>query len=73
MALGYVGEVETVDTALIEPLLADGYIPVVSTVAQGMDADTAYNINADTAAAKMAVALHAEKLIRLTDLSGSAV
>ena len=47
-----------------------GYIPVVSTVAQGMDADTAYNINADTAAAKLAEALHAEKLILLTDVRG---
>ena len=50
--------------------LEDGYIPVVSTVAQGVDADTAYNINADTAAAKLAVALGAEKLILLTDVRG---
>ena len=50
--------------------MENGYIPVVSTVAQGMDADTAYNINADTAAAKLAVALHAEKLILLTDVRG---
>ena len=50
--------------------LSTGYIPVVSTVAQGMDADTAYNINADTAAAKLAEALHAEKLILLTDVRG---
>ena len=47
-----------------------GYIPVVSTVAQGVDADTAYNINADTAAAKLAEALGAEKLILLTDVRG---
>ena len=44
--------------------------PVVSTVAQGIDADTAYNINADTAAAKLAIALNAEKLILLTDVRG---
>ena len=50
--------------------LDSGYIPVVSTVAQGMDAETAYNINADTAAAKLAVALGAEKLILLTDVRG---
>ena len=47
-----------------------GYIPVVSTVAQGVDAETAYNINADTAAAKLAEALDAEKLILLTDVRG---
>ena len=50
--------------------LNDGYIPVISTVAQGEDAETAYNINADTAAAKLAVALKAEKLILLTDVRG---
>ena len=43
---------------------------MVSTVAQGIDDDTAYNINADTAAAKLAVALGAEKLILLTDVRG---
>ena len=43
---------------------------MVSTVAQGVDADTAYNINADTAAAKLAEALGAEKLILLTDVRG---
>ena len=53
-----------------EDALADGYIPVVSTLAQGVDGETAYNINADTAAAKLAVALHAEKLILLTDVRG---
>mgnify|MGYP003300517173 CR=1 FL=1 len=50
--------------------LENGYIPVVSTVAQGVDADTAYNINADTSAAQLAVALGAEKLILLTDIRG---
>ena len=53
-----------------ENALLSGYIPVVSTVAQGTDADCAYNINADTAAAKLAVALKAEKLILLTDVRG---
>ena len=47
-----------------------GYLPVVATVAQGIDRDTAYNINADTAAAKLSVALEAEKLILLTDVRG---
>ena len=50
--------------------LERGYIPVVSTVAQGEDAEVSYNINADTAAAKLAVALKAEKLILLTDVRG---
>ena len=54
----------------VETALLNGYIPVVSTVAQGVDAETAYNINADTAAAQLAIALHAEKLILLTDIRG---
>ena len=67
---GLVGEITQVDPRLVVDALEDGYIPVVSTVAQGVDADTAYNINADTAAAKLAVALGAEKLIPLTDVRG---
>ena len=67
---GLVGEVVQVDPAVVNDALAVGYIPVVSTVAQGVDGETAYNINADTAAAKLAVALHAEKLILLTDVRG---
>ena len=67
---GLVGEVVQVDPAVVNDALAVGYIPVVSTVAQGVDGETAYNINADTAAAKLAVALHAEKLILLTDIRG---
>ena len=67
---GLVGEIIQVDPSIVEDALADGYIPVVSTVAQGVDGETAYNINADTAAAKLAVALHAEKLILLTDVRG---
>lgn len=67
---GLVGEITQVAPSIVEDALADGYIPVVSTVAQGVDGETAYNINADTAAAKLAVALHAEKLILLTDVRG---
>ena len=67
---GLVGRITGVDPKPVESALENGYIPVVSTVAQGMDADTAYNINADTAAAKLAEALHAEKLILLTDVRG---
>ena len=67
---GLVGEITKVDAAAVETALAHGFIPVVSTVALGTDADTAYNINADTAAAKLAVALGAEKLLLLTDVRG---
>jgi len=67
---GLVGEITSVDPKAILDVIHDGFIPVVSTVAQGVDDDTSYNINADTAAAKIAVALHAEKLILLTDIRG---
>ena len=67
---GLVGEITSVSPEPVVDCLNDGYIPVVSTVAQGMDAETAYNINADTAAAKLAVALDAEKLVLLTDVRG---
>ena len=67
---GLVGRITGVNPEPVENALMTGYIPVVSTVAQGMDADTAYNINADTAAAKLAEALGAEKLILLTDVRG---
>ena len=67
---GYVGEIVDVDPAPVIDVLEQGYIPVVSTVAQGVDDDTNYNINADTAAAKLAVALRAKKLILLTDVRG---
>ena len=67
---GLVGRITGVNPEPVENALMTGYIPVVSTVAQGMDDDTAYNINADTAAAKLAVALKAEKLILLTDVRG---
>ena len=67
---GLVGEITQVDPNPIICALNDGYLPVVSTVAQGEDAETSYNINADTAAAKLATALNAEKLILLTDVRG---
>lgn len=67
---GLVGEITHVDPSPVTDALDEGYIPVVSTVAQGVDAETSYNINADTAAAKLAVALKAEKLILLTDVRG---
>ena len=67
---GMVGEVSQVDPSPVVDALNNGYIPVVSTVAMGEDADTSYNVNADTAAAKLATALGAEKLILLTDVRG---
>ena len=67
---GQVGVITRVEPSAVVDCLNAGYIPVVSTVAQGTDAPVAYNINADTAAAKLAVALGAEKLILLTDVRG---
>ena len=67
---GLVGEITKVDARAVTDALDKGYIPVVSTVAQGVDQETSYNINADTAAAKLAVALGAEKLLLLTDVRG---
>ncbi len=67
---GLVGRITGVNPEPVKNALEHGYIPIVSTVAQGVDADTAYNINADTAAARLAEALGAEKLILLTDVRG---
>lgn len=67
---GYVGNIVRVNPAPVVDMLERGYIPVVSTVALGADDETNYNINADLAAAKLAVALQAEKLILLTDVRG---
>ena len=67
---GLVGEIKKVDPAAVEDQLEKGYIPVIATVAQGMDGLNAYNVNADTAAAKLAVALKAERLLLLTDVRG---
>lgn len=68
--LGYVGEITEVDPAIVLRAIEAGRIPVVATVALGTDEDTAYNINADTAASRLAVALGAEKLILLTNTRG---
>ena len=62
---GLVGKITGVNPEPVENALLSGYIPVVSTVAQGVDADTAYNINADTAASKLAAAMGAETLIHV--------
>lgn len=67
--LGYVGEIQKVSPGIVESLLDQGYIPVISPVAGGEQGET-YNINADTAAGKIAEALKADKLLLLTDVSG---
>lgn len=67
--LGFVGEIKKVHISPIEDLLEKGYIPVVSTI--GCDRDgNAYNINGDTAAAFLAGALGAQRLIMMTDIDG---
>ena len=67
---GSVGEITEVNEKLVLDMLEEGFIPVVSSVAAGVDEETNYNINADTAAEKLAVALKAKKLILLTDVRG---
>ena len=69
--IGLVGEIVATDPGLVSGLIADGRIPVLSSVARGADNDgTVYNVNADTAAAALAVALGAAKLVVLTDVAG---
>jgi acetylglutamate kinase len=67
--LGQVGEIHTVDPGAVLALIADGRIPVISSVARGT-AGEIFNVNADTAAAAVAVALGAAKLVLLTDVAG---
>ncbi len=67
---GNVGEIYDVDTSIIKDNIDKGYIPVVSTVALGDEDSAAYNVNADTAACKIAIALGASNLLLLTDTRG---
>lgn len=67
--LGFVGEVTKINTAIVDDLLSRNYIPVISTIGYGTDGET-YNINGDTAAAFIAGALKAERLIMMTDIVG---
>ncbi len=67
--IGYVGNVEHVNTELIEVLLANGFIPVIAPTGVGSSGET-YNINADSVAGEIAGALKAEKLLVLTDVRG---
>ncbi len=67
--LGYVGEITKIHISPVRDLLEKGYIPIISTV--GCDREgNSYNINGDTAAAHIAGALHAERLIMMTDIAG---
>ncbi len=67
--LGYVGDIAAVNPAIVERLLAENLIPVVSTIGADL-AGQSYNINADTVAGALAAALGAEKVIYLTDVAG---
>ncbi len=67
--IGQVGDVAEVDPSAVVALLDAGRIPVIATVARGRDG-LSYNVNADTAAAALAIALQAEKLVVLTDVAG---
>lgn len=67
--LGLVGEITKINPECVYDLLAKNYIPVISTIASGENGET-FNINGDTAAAYIAGALHAERLIMMTDIAG---
>ncbi len=66
---GHVGEVESIDTSIVELLDTNSFIPVIAPIGVGKDGQT-YNINADLVAGKVATTLHAEKLILLTNTAG---
>lgn len=67
--IGYVGQVEKINPAIIHTLIREGYIPVISPVGVGADGES-YNINADTVAGKLAEELKANKMMILTDVEG---
>jgi acetylglutamate kinase len=67
--LGFVGEIDRVEPRIVEVLLEEGFLPVVASLGVGADGH-AYNVNADTAAAALAVAVGADKLVLLTDVPG---
>jgi len=68
-ALGYVGDVTSIDPGVLHGLLDDEFIPVIATIGSD-ETGQAYNINADTVAGRIAEALQAEKLVYLTDIEG---
>lgn len=67
--LGHVGEIESVDPAIIHSLLASGFVPVIAPIGSGREGET-YNINADLVAGKIAEILKAEKLVLMTNTPG---
>jgi len=67
--IGHVGEVENINTSVIELLVASDFIPVIAPIGAGKDGES-YNINADLVAGKVAEFLHAEKLMLLTNVAG---
>lgn len=67
--LGYVGEITEVNTKIIDNAIADGYVPIIATVAGGYHGEV-YNVNADVAAAQIAAKIGACKLILMTDIKG---
>ena len=67
--IGFVGDVEHIEPGPILDLVARGQIPVVAPIGSGANGDS-FNVNADTAAGEIAAALHAEKLVFLTDVMG---
>ncbi|MDP3013021.1 MAG: acetylglutamate kinase [Candidatus Subteraquimicrobiales bacterium] len=67
--LGYVGEVERINTKVLDDLITNGFTPVIATVGIGKDGES-YNINADFVAAEIALAIKADKIIFLTDVDG---
>ena len=67
--LGFVGEIEQINSKILLDLLDDGYIPIIASIGSGENGES-YNINADTVAAEVAAAVDADKIIFLTDVEG---
>ncbi len=67
--LGFVGEIEQINSKILLDLLDDGYIPIIASIGAGENGES-YNINADTVAAEVAAAIGADKIIFLTDVEG---
>ena len=67
--IGFVGEIEAINPAVVKALQDDAFIPIISPIGFGADGQ-AYNINADVVAGKIAEILHAEKLIMMTNIPG---
>lgn len=68
--LGWVGEIQSADTAIPKAILGQGYVPVIAPLSVGADGVDTFNVNADVAAGAIAAALSAEKLVMVTDVPG---